>query len=1019
MHRIVFHGDLSAGVTREHALANLSRLFSNQTRERIEHELFTSHPVVVRRAPDRETAASYVRALRSAGIEVAIEQAAGASQKNGGTASGQPNNADAVVSAGQGSGGGSNGSGSGGGGSGSGQQPTPRHKRLLISVAVGVCLLIGAGAFAAWYTKPLWRANALSPQAERYTRALAMGGLVALAHLDVAHAAELESKFLGHYEVDQLAGSGDGLIASLERAGLSPREHIDDVLFATTLDEERGRPQVGIVALGDFGEKRIREWLRQRYDAVESERQGRLRFRLGADDPCSETYEWVASVHDGRLVAGAAGGSPEASAELVDRIAQRFVRDAAASVNLGRWPELQQRQIATAAIFGPADAHKLGDGQIAQTAGLASKALSPVDALYAGMTPTVAPPGLTLGLTAQSGDKEWLDEIESPLRDGLADLRSQSSDWPELRPLYERIEIERSEESVAARMQLDESFDDELRKLATATVQYALKSMFGGTPSTGSGQAEIDEEEIVDEPQTYEAVSRADLTEFGHWGQADGFEWQNGPFGVQVKKAGLGDDGAPFMEILAEARALPNGHASESPVRMRINQIVDASGDSLLAERGCDEDDPTAWNEMDYSKTRNAQGDEVSGRYNALTHEQTLQLREGAAPADVTSIEGQIEYRMPMQVKQGRIDTPLRDKTVREDEVRLHFKKGKTNQVNYAVEGDPKRVLAVRALNQKGEVLRQRTELTSGRFFASGHDIQSEYMGQVATVEYLIASEVEKLELPFVLEHGLPAMKGKAGDRDSIPSFDQESLLERASQIQPPESTSFEADSDRLTRTGPFLLRRSDFLVNAALGLLGQLYVEAKSSLPLKNRLNVAFVRFDHYVGPDGEKHGLDQGIKPLSFKEELGNQLEDYVRLQVSDYEGAKPSRIAGEIKLRESNGVAAHTADARIGSELQVDGFSARVIEWLRSDGLNGPGAKNMGTVRLRLEGEPKRLVTATAWDGQSRRIDSAVEVSSNDDGQHFLNVSTHDTPSRLELHIAGQVEQKRYPFRLELTE
>ena len=165
---------------------------------------------------------------------------------------------------------------------------------------------------------------------------------------------------------------------------------------------------------------------------------------------------------------------------------------------------------------------------------------------------------------------------------------------------------------------------------------------------------------------------------------------------------------------------MPNVGERSALVRFRITDALDGSGASILPEQSCGPIRNTQWKDNNHvSMGSYFQGTDIS-YYPTVSMEKELLLAVQTDPGDIQAIQGEIEFFLPTQVKRVVVDSPSAADVIEADDLRISFKAASESEISYQLSGDKKRLLAVRGLNDRGQVLESGSSSSSDVWFGSG-----------------------------------------------------------------------------------------------------------------------------------------------------------------------------------------------------------------------------------------------------------------------------------------------------------
>ena len=484
--KLVFKGKLVPDISREDALKGVAALVK-QPVEVVERQLFAKPSVTIKTVKTQAEAQKFVDAFARAGIVLDVQtlpvaakspsrrsSSENGSSENTSTDKASPKKAAPEKASARET---------------SHEQDSPKASRkspLLVGGVAAIALLLLVGAGAAWYLQPVWRANTTSEAMKSAVAALASDDLVALAHVDVHRAIQLQERLYGEQDTGALLQSDEDTWDSLAAAGIDPGKQFGNVLVALHVDEDRAG--WSLVALGAPDAAAVRQWISANYDVERTDAQtGTVYFSWVDENTCEPSgLHAVRAGPDWVVVA---------AADRFDALWSRLEQRATPPPQVDTWLSLADKQLLTAGIFNPAEISKAADGIAGMMLAAAGEAASPADGLYLGVSPTLMPPGANLQGTIASADAGFLDTVESAATSWLAETKTSVADMsPDVIPIIDRIFVLREGGNLTAGVRLDTDFGDELGKLVGAVAGQAFQISMQGVRADGrTGQRVADE----------------------------------------------------------------------------------------------------------------------------------------------------------------------------------------------------------------------------------------------------------------------------------------------------------------------------------------------------------------------------------------------------------------------------------------------------------------------------------------------------------------------------------------------
>ena len=963
-YELYFRGELSPGVTREEAAERIGKLF-RQPAETIEERLFSGRPIRIKTVDTKEEAKRLVAAFAKVGAKLEVRKVKDEPASEVGPVSPPATQ----------------------------QQPKagPRYGFL-----AGMTLAIAAVIVAAWYTAPIWKNNPASDEQAAASRALATEDLIALGHLDIERTTELQARLFGAPDPDALLAGEDNVWDSLVAAGIDPGEFADDAIVA--LYAGANGPSWAMALPGRPDADAVRRWIDSRYSIDDyDEATDTFYFSWLDERTCEAVPTKAARVGQERVLF--------ADAARIDSIWTRLESSAAAEVDIVEWLGMTERQVLTIGVFMPAMMGQAADGMAGMMLSAAAQAVEPAEALYFGVAPAMIPPGIVISGSVSSNDQPFLDQTHASASTWLdAAKKNAITDSPDLIDIYDRISFSLTNRTFGAGVRLDTDLDDELQRLLTALFRRAFQV---GPTQASAGTMPL-EEKIDEDPARFADASADQLQPYASFG--DGFvepQWQQGPFALAVSKLELNDDGNLQVSLRGEGRGLVNLGDRSKLVRMQVTDVTDGAGQTLLAKRECGPVKNRGWAEAGYV----SEGSHFVGgdfiRFPTIALEKELTLREGVAVATVSAIRGEIEYQLPARVRSVMLDVPLEGKVVEGTDVRVRFQAGSERTISYQASGDTRRLLAVRALNAKRQVLTNGGSTWGDNWLAGGVHTSVDVNGLIAAVEVVLAEELEPLSYPFKLPDAYPPISAdKARNRPPVEAATPD-RLSAALNLAAPEVTFPYSEPMATVVAGPGLLAVDRLQASSFMGLVAQLDLYVSKEMPLAGQLNGSSIVFDKAELADGREIDIVLS-SPVSFAHDgaywMNGKfttdpekpwLKGHATLQMADYDGDTPETISGRIVFRAARETSTSSMSVAPGSRFSDHGINAAMAEW----GQNG--------LSLDISSGAERILSIEVFDGEGQLVGRAARI----DG------SGPESTARVELD--GRPESLRIFFATELVE
>jgi len=972
-YELIFNGELAAGTDRAACIRELAGALGKDPAE-VEHNLFQDWPRIVLRSDDPEKVDQVVRVFAGAGARLEVHDAqAGPSRR--------------------------------------------RWRRAAVAAAAAGLLLLGLAGAAAWYTMPLWHGSD-HPELAATEAALATPDLAVLAHFDVRRAVDIERRFLGEADSGALPGARSDFVGRLLASEIQPRESLDlAVLGGYAAGQDMW---ASAVLLGRFEPDAVRRFIEQHYQPAAAPPGGggdAIYFTRLDEQTCQRSPLLAASVSPGRIVV--------ARGDRLRPLLERLAAGAGAAVPLETWREFRAARVASLGALAPAEltAASAGGASPGMARAMLSRArpeLDGIDAAYLGFDAAALPPGVALTGAISSGDASLLDARQQDLEQALASARGRFRSQAEITALFEHIETFRDRNQLGARLRMDRDFGEDLQNLARA----GLTAMFAaGGIEMDTGNGAPAGEQVVASPAVFrERLDPASLPAFSEVGDGS-FQpaWSEGPVGLRIAEVGAAAEqpGRIYLKLEAQARNLANVGDNGQWGRLTVDEVLDPDGRPVMPRPECGRNR----NQDPAFLTSAGQGtyfqDGEVRKHTKHQAEKKLVLAPGAGPADIARIEGTIELDLPVAVRRETLDTPLAGRSVEAAGARVAFAPADGGTLHYDTSGELDRILAVRALNDQGQVLQTAGATTMSRLLGHGKVHQRDFQGTPAAVEVIVATELASRRYDFTLERAYPPLSGAAHQRP-LPRAVSRAEVEAAFETALPEAADDFSAPRAVADAGPTRIAATNVRSGGFFGLQASLNLRTAVIPGLADNLAAGQIKLTGATGAGGARQPLNLAghfglaregmfVNGAFQPSEDKPYLQGRVNLSERDLDGGVPSALDGRLTLALPLAISRETIPAlTFGRTHRLD------------DVVVTPVSLRPGTLRLHLEAGRGRLAAAEALDAGGEPVHGPVQIhrAGERSGWH-LDVGLGALPHSLVLHLIGDAMTRAYPFSLNLDE
>jgi len=856
----------------------------------------------------------------------------------------------------------------------------------LLSTAVAVFLLITA--YQAW--EYYFRVD--QPQTLLLTEdALATENLLALASVNVAHAVRLEQTFLG--EPDTQAAGQQGLLdgtafARFQSAGIDPRRDLSNLVLAFYLDDEH-KPAIAAAMLGRFDRDPLLSWLKSEYE-VSAEQAGRWpvwRVRKQDIDTCEWSQAWSLYVSSSLILLA----EPEHMAPLLGRLTGK----APAQRELVRWRDFRASQLGSLALFVPDESPDTGNPFLQKPLDKAHDTLDVFNEIYFGLGLWPVPVRGRIELMLAGDDAQAANRLAREFQTAVDASRQQ---WGEQMPTVARLHDALSVEAQDGAMRLSASFDrdwvDALAKIPQEIIN--LLSAGSGLRMTNASTANVQERIDEDPARFLPAIDSAALPPYQaeppFLAEADTV---SGPFGISLSAVQLGsgpDDGLQ-LTVSGAHRGIPNLGDSKKRVQLYIEQVTDAGGNELLGGQSCGKE------------RNNLPADLDNPSFNASAGgEKTVRLKAGVRHADVRRIAGRVDLLLPVQTETLKLDSISDEISVDRDGLRVSLQRNGEDTLSYKVYGDVRRLLALRGLNAAGQPLSHTSSMSSGFLFGEGRSVSQSFAGKVVAAELVLATRDVQKSFPFVVNNSRPKPSSRESKHDPA-SVEPYSLAQLAQDFSAAPLLP-EAAGDILAEsaTGPFRLALTR-LDKSLFGLRTAITLYAPPVPGLADNLSAVVLEVSSVENAAGDN--LVSGTprrEPVKLQQDWRDQslLQGQARVHFDDKLEDNIARMKGHVHLSLARRVDAVAIEAMaVGTQVSSAGGTVT---------LNRLDDKGF---RLDFGARRPTVVAVNAYNGAGDAIWVPHPELKKEDERWLGVFPTHGAAARIEVLLAGEVEEERYPF------
>ncbi len=1011
---VIFTGKLEPGFERAQVIANISKLVKLDSKT-VEGRLFSGKPTVIKKLADPGKAKKFLAAFKKAGAVVVIKKveknkkpSAPAPPGDGKKAAVSPppvksespeRRSDPRPPA---------------------PKPGPIHQTaknrstkkataLKVAGALVLVVLIAAGAGLAWVKLVLLDMK-VPEKVEKAEQALAMEGLIMLAHVNVGKIAKIQEAYLKLQAGDELADpTGVGLNDELMKAGISIHDLVEQALAGFYKDDQ-GSGWMSFALFGSFPVEKVRAFVMRRYDGEEItvDRSRYITFKERDIKTCEYGPVRAISISPDRIVIS--------DPDHINEVTGRLDSNASASVDLGRLKEYRSSRLFSLALFKPQDSDKIATGVAGMMLSGAKSKMDPVSSLFAGGSVELLPPSLEVDLALNSDQQAWVDKTSQEWITAVAKNRGKMAKMvPSSASLFNSLVIEPNPGWLKARFRLDKNLIDNARTV----FGDILGELLSFTPSPGKRGGGPVKDEIDRYAKKY--VSRFSLNNLTNFNFSSGMGneplWTGGPFAIDVERVALNDDGLVEITLSAQGLDLVNNTSDAPAVMLYVTKALDGEGKDVLRKEPC-------------GRVRNDEGAPFSEGFESVTYvnnkpvkyskssaNKTIRLARGVRVDDLKTLHGRISMNLPTKVETVTLKVPLENLSLDRDGVRIKFKPIGKSSVEYTVSGDKSRLLEVRALNKEKKPLQSGGGMSMDSFFGSGKFVSKEYRGEVRFVEVILVAEKKSRDYLFTLSRLFHdtgreyVVETEPVKLSSGKKF--RARFGRSKSMSPVADDDFLKDSAAEFHSGPVNLGVYNLSAGKFFGASFTVSVRTPIIPVVENNHSSVELVISGLKNGAGEETSLDY-VNYIDLKRHYLSKKEKSKRYMTGkanislDYKQDSVSHIKGEIRIRIPKALSSlDLTSLSLGSQASDDLISVKVVE-LKGDG-----------VKLLVEGDRGRIIRFRVYNADGKEITASESLDLDPEKSRWVaNISYLGHAMRIETVYAKLQDVVKYPFSMPVS-
>ena len=732
-------------------------------------------------------------------------------------------------------------------------------KRALIILLVIITIVAVGGYFL--FIKAITPGD-LPAKVKNAEEAIATSGTIGIASVDMTYIRRIDEMFNPEKDPSPLSVAKPAeseeeksFLKKLKQQGVDLISLTDHAL--ATIDVSQKKPTYSFVLFGRFSGVKLKQVLGQHYLIDESIDDYLLitqNIEIEKKDPCavpsksSAPKQQALHIQNDRLVLS--------SPELMPVLLKRFANKASAGISLTEWRQFRKEKAVAGALIAPTEANK---GAVDLPSALLLGALSkqPLKDVYAGAVVSLLPtPGFTFLIDAYSNKAAWPLEVKTGYDQWVSEAVSDLKEMPTLASLIKTLNVQADGNVLRIKTIANKQTLDNLEKIPGEFLQMAFSGVFGD----GKKDRPAGEEQIVKDSDIEKYSQQFDFSSIQPFDSKNAFhqpDYIAGPFAVRMERFGFlaTDDSIVELTINAEGKGFDNlsvdnmHQSNETPLAsLSINSIEDKEGNDLLREELCGNSRNLAIESLSTMRDKEYKDGQWIAKSIKISGKKKVRLKPNTDVSNISKIKGNIAVQAATRIHVQTLQKPFSGKTIENTKVRMYLRKSTPGTVKYTLSGDMRHIMAVRAKNAKGEYLASDGSSASGK---ETKMISKRFKGKVASVEVVIAEQMQNQDYPFEINQIAPRY-GKPGNGKKVEMMvtsKSRFLREHKKVIYKDECK----DKQKL-RVGAFLVCLNKFGDRWGREIGGDFDVVAPYEEALQNDLSAAVLSIDSVTSESGEE---------------------------------------------------------------------------------------------------------------------------------------------------------------------
>jgi|GEM_PF-4628004 len=609
-------------------------------------------------------------------------------------------------------------------------------KILAISLAViGLILTIGGLATHLWLTQPA------GPSVEVAENALASEGIIAFGHINNGKINQVVEA-ANYNDVETILGDKSTLASQLYLGAPDFKSKLQQVMFSLSINPQSQKAESNLMLHGEFVWQNLQPVLSNHFEITPLN--DKMYNLVKKTDVKAEQFSCPDEKSKQEIKQGFLYVSQDwliltESQDSLELIIERNQNTSVASIDLSEWREYRADKLVSFGLFTPKNLSQSLSGMGRFIAGSTYKKNQQIRSVFSGLDLNYLNPGIHLN-GQLNADAQWAEASSNQLNEKIDQAQVSVADYSEtLASLINNLSVDAQSSSLIVDINIGKN---DIEKIPNVMTEF-LGAIFNAGNSKKA--EDIVAESINQSPWDFSNNDKlVGLTDYQLDNSSSLPSLIQDAFAIDMQTAKIGEKSG-LLELEFQGSVYTgetDGFWSRSKAELNfsIDSVLDNDNQELLRDERCDKTLPQ------FTQKNNEVANGFSSGNTAAHVNKTIRLKTASQFSNIKSVNGKLNLKAPVEVSSHKL-TYKKGESFEHKDVQLKITDTQQQTVSYKVTGDEDKILEVRALNQKGDVLnRSQWSNFSGK-------VTAKYQGNIAELEVFVSERLFEKSIDFAISH--------------------------------------------------------------------------------------------------------------------------------------------------------------------------------------------------------------------------------------------------------------------------